>query len=289
MVQYIWQELDLRYKSKHGPGKVADEIPSKTIIDLALDTYHASKPQDSSPNSMDTIFRDSATSQIRTFVFAGHDSTSSTICYAFHLLSTSPKTRELMVAEHDLVLGTDHNQAAKRIAEDPYILNQLPYTLAVIKETLRLYPPASSTRSGEPGYYISGPNGLQYPTDGFLVWVNSYAIHRDARYWPYADKFLPERWLVKEGDRLYPPKGAYRPFEFGPRNCIGQDLAMLEIKIVLVMTARVFEIKSAYEKWDRQHFKTGQRTLGGDRAYQILNGAAHPSAGLPCEVTLFAH
>ena len=118
---------------------------------------------------MDTFFRDFATSQIRTFVFAGHDSTSSTVCYAFHLLSTHPKTRQLLIAEHDRLLSPDHNQAATQIDEDPHLLNQLPYTLAVIKESLRLYPPASSTRSGKPGYFISGPDTLQYPSDGFLV------------------------------------------------------------------------------------------------------------------------
>ncbi|KAF7863816.1 hypothetical protein EAF04_006781 [Stromatinia cepivora] len=289
MEQYIWRELDLRFKSKHGHSGATQKIRSKTIIDLALNNYLGSKPQSNSVDAIDTIFRDFATSQIRTFVFAGHDTTSSTMCYAFHLLSTHPNARQLMINEHDLILGPDHNQAGKKIEQDPRLLNRLPYTLAVIKETLRLYPPASTTRSGEPGYFISGPNGLQYPTDGFLVWSNSHAIHRDSNYWPDPDKFLPERWLVQEGDRLYPPKSVYRPFEHGPRNCIGQELAMLELKIVLVMTARVFDIKSVYGEWDRIHPRAGPRTIDGDRAYQILSGAAHPSDGLPCRVTLVAH
>ncbi|KAI9648270.1 hypothetical protein NHQ30_002902 [Ciborinia camelliae] len=275
-------------KIKHGEIEVTNNIRRKTIIDLALDTYLASKSQNESVNSMDTIFRDLATSQIRTFIFAGYDSTSSTLCYALHLISTHPKARQLLIAEHDLILGPDDNQAVAKIDEDPHLLNRLPYTSAVIKESLRLYPPASSVRSGEPGYFISGSDGLQYPTDGFLVWSNSYAIHRDANYWPDPDKFLPERWLVEEGDRLYPPKGAYRPFEYGPRNCIGQELAMLELKIILVITTRAFEIKSVYDEWDKMHPRTGLRTLEGDRAYQIQSGAAHPSDGLPCRVTLVA-
>lgn len=88
---------------------------------------------------------------------------------------------------------------------------------------------------------------------------------------------------------MYPRKGAFRPFEFGPRNCIGQELAMLELKLVLVMTARGFEVKSVYDEWDNSNHTNGMKTLNGDRAYQILSGAAHPSNGLPCRISLTAY
>lgn len=76
--------------------------------------------------------------------------------------------------------------------ENPHLLSQLHYTLAAVKETL------SSARSGEPGYSIQGLD----PTDGFHVWSNSWAIRRDPNYWPELNEFLPERWLIEEGDRL---------------------------------------------------------------------------------------
>ena len=233
MVRYISHELGLRFTSNRGSNQVAREHRSKTIIDLALDSYLAEEARNSSSNAMDTTFQEFAISQMRTFVFAGHDSTGSTMCYVFHLLSTYPAIRRLLIAEHDRVLGPEYDQAASRISKNPHLLNQLNYTLAVVKETLRLYPPASSTRSGEPGYFIKGLNGCQFPTDGFLVWSNSYTIHRDPLYWNEPNSFLPERWLVEEGYRLDPLKGVYRPFEFGPRNCIGQELAMLELKLGL--------------------------------------------------------
>ena len=286
MVRYISRELEVRFKSNRGKNRMAKKDRSKTAIDLALDAYLAEHQQNDSSDTMDTTFQKFAISQMRTFVFAGHDSTSSTICYAFHLLSTYPLARSSLTAEHNRVLGPQLNQAALLISENPHLLNPLYYTLAVVKETLRLYPPASSTRSGEPGYFIRGLDGRQFPTDGFLVWSNAYTIHRDPSYWPEPDKFLPERWLVEEGDRLYPPKGVYRPFEYGPRNCIGQELAMLELKIVLTMTAREFDIKSVYDEWDRLHPTNSPKMLNGDRAYQILSGAAHPSDGLPCRVSL---
>ena len=286
MVRYVSRELDLRFNSNRKRMELAKNNRSKTIIDLALDNYLAQQTHNGSSDAMDATFRDFATSQLRTFVFAGHDSTGSTICYAFHLLSTHSSVRHSLIAEHNRVLGPDIDQAASRVSQNPHILGQLRYTLAVVKETLRMYPPASSTRSGEPGHSIQGLDGRQLPTDGFLVWSNSYAIHHAHQYWPEPNKFIPERWLVEEGDDLYPPKGAYRPFEFGPRNCIGQELAMLEIRLVLTMTAREFEIKSVYNEWDSSHPTNGPKMVNGDRAYQILSGAAHPSDGLPCRISL---
>lgn len=288
MVQYVSRELDTRFQKSLEKNLMMNKGRSKTIIDLALENYLAPETSGRSVNGMDATFKNFATCQIRTFIFAGHDSTSSTLCYAFHLISAHLPVRRLLIAEHHRILGPDYKQAAIRITKEPHLLNQLSYTLAVIKETLRLYPPASSTRSGEPGFFIHGHDGLQYPTDGFLVWSNTLAIHRDPSYWPEPNSFLPERWLVEKDDRLYPVKGAWRAFEFGPRNCIGQELAMLELKMVLAMTTREFEIKSMYEEWDSLKPGRGPKTVNGDRAYQILSGSAHPNDRLPCRVSIAA-
>jgi cytochrome P450 len=59
---------------------------------------------------------------------------------------------------------------------------------------------------------------------------------------------MPERFLVSEGDPLYPVRGSWRPFEQGPRNCLGQTLAMLYLRVTLAMTVRVFDIKDAYSE-----------------------------------------
>lgn len=288
MKEYISHELDLRYKSSDRNIRVAKEDERNTIADLALNAYRNEMANDKSFSTLDAVFRKSAISQVRAFVFAGHDSTGSALCYTFHLLSTNPSARRLLISEHDRVLGSDRARASSEISANPHLLNQLPYTLAIVKETLRLYPPASSTRSGEPGYSITNVDGRQLPTDGFLVWSNAYGIHRDPSLWPEPDKFSPERWLVEDGDPLYPQKGAFRPFEFGPRNCIGQDIAMLELKLVLIMTVRDFEVNSVYDEWDQLNPIKGTRNVNGDRAYQILSGAAHPSDGLPCRVSLAA-
>jgi sterigmatocystin biosynthesis cytochrome P450 monooxygenase len=286
MVQYLSKKLDARFKTRIGRSEITERDHGKTIIDLALSSYLAEKGQTPPSDTMDSTFQDIAICQIRTFAFAGHDTVSSTICYAFHLLSTHPTARRLLIEEHNNVLGLDYKQAGSLIDENPQLLGQLPYTVAILKETLRLYPPASSTRGGEPNHFIPGPEGCQLPTDGFLVWANSWSIHHDPSYWPEPNEFLPERWLVPEGDRLYPMKGVYRPFEFGPRHCIGQELAMLELKIILIMTTREFEIVTVYEEWDALHPSKGPKDVDGDRAYQVLSGSAHPCDGLPCRVSL---
>jgi sterigmatocystin biosynthesis cytochrome P450 monooxygenase len=169
---------------------------------------------------------------------------------------------------------------------DPYLLKKLPYTLAVIKETLRLYPAVSSTRAGEPNFSVTDDEGRHFPTDGFLVWANPQPIHRDPKYWPRADEFVPERWLVALGDPLHPIKGAWRPFEHGPRICIGQELAMLEMKgilvVMVVMVVRRFEIALAYKEVDRAKGTKGITNVHGERGYQIQR--AQPSEDLPCRV-----
>ena len=291
MVQYVSRELDNRFNTTRGTKAARSGTRSKTVTDLALDNYlaeHARTRDDE--EGMDATFKDAAICQIRTFLFAGHDTSSSALGYSYHLLSLHPAARDKVIEEHNEILGSDIGQAATRISEKPHLLNQLPYTFAVIKEALRLYPPASSTRNGEPGFMVTAPDGRQCPTDGFLVWSNSLAIHRNPDCWPRPDEFIPERWLVGEDDPLYPRvKGAWRAFELGPRNCIGQELATLEVRLILALTMREFKIETAYEEWDEMHPRKGRRavkTVDGDRAYQILFGAAHPSDGLPCKVSM---
>ena len=76
--------------------------------------------------------------------------------------------------------------------------------------------------------------------------------------------------------------------EFGPRSCIGQTLALLELRIALVMTMREFAITPAYDDWDQSHPRDGIKEVNGNRAYQAEKGGggAHPADGLPCTVVL---
>ena len=256
--------------------------PTKSIMDLALNAYLSENSGSKMTDGMDSTFKKFAMSQINWFLFSGHDTTSSSLCYLFYVLSLHPSVLSRVQAEHDQIFGSDADQASDLITQSPFLLNQLLLTTAVIKETLRLYPVVSSTRAGEPGFSVKDDQGRQFPTDGFLVWANSQVIQRDPAYWPRPDEFVPERWLVPPDHPLHPVKGTWRPFEYGPRNCIGQELAMIEMKIILVMTLRRFNIKPAYEELDNLQRAGKLNTVYGQRGYQIQR--AQPSDDLPCRV-----
>lgn len=284
MNRYLDKLLEQRFAARRQDEKTGSKKRAKPIIDLALDTY-LSETQQSENFNIPAAFKRSAIDQFKTFLFAGHDTTSSTACYIVHLLNQHPEALEKVCQEHDQVFGLDTAEAAQAITDDPHILNRLPYTMAVLKEVLRLRPPVSTVRKGEPNQFIE-LDGQRYPTEDCMVWPAAYPMHYRPDLWPHADKFIPERFLVKEGDPLFPIKGAWRPFEYGPRNCIGQELAYIELKIFMVLTLRDFDIRAAYEELDRlQGRDTSALTVNGDRAYQILIATAKPVDGFPAKVT----
>ncbi|ORX96169.1 cytochrome P450 monooxygenase-like protein [Clohesyomyces aquaticus] len=284
MDKYINRDLDKRYTTSQ------KRTTSKTIIDLALNAYRSEDAvAGNDRGELDAVFRKYALSQMKVFIFAGHDATSTTICYSWLLLSRNPEAMAKIRAEHDAVLGLDHNKAAAVLSENPALLNRLPYTLAVIKETLRLFPVVSSPRGGLGSFTLTDSKGQLFPTEGCLVWAVHHGLHHNPLWWPRVDEFLPERFLPDQDrpEELRPLKNAWRPFEIGPRACIGTELAMTELKIVLAMTARAFDLAEAFSEWDQVHKPKGVKTVDGERAYQTQLGSAHPVDGFP--VRLAAH
>ncbi|KAL4764516.1 cytochrome P450 [Aspergillus foveolatus] len=275
MNRFIDQEVDRAYQEQSGRQ-------SRSVISLALREYM--KEQDGSLED----FKRRVAPQLRVFLFAGRDTTSSTLLYTFYLLSQHPEALAKVRSEHNQVFGPHHQQVHEKIHQDAHLLNQLPYTTAVLKETLRLFPPSASMREGRPGVEITDDNGQVYPTAGCNVWTLTVALHHNGAHWTEAESFNPERWLVGPGHPLYPSKGAWRAFEFGPRSCIGQTLAMLELRVALAMTLREFDIAPAYDEWDRMYPTDAVKEFNGHRAYQAEKGGggAHPADGMPCLVTI---
>ena len=289
MNKFLGKVMDDRFAAGFGNkatvnGKDGKKQP-RPIVDLALEAYTKEfGTSAATAGKIDPAFRAAMMDHIKVFMLAGHDTTSSTICYAAHALSKHPESLAKVLKEYDDVFGSDVTQTATRIKEDPYLINKLPYTVAIIKETLRLWPPASSVRKGEPGFFIHY-DGKQYPTEDFMVWPLVFAIQHEPGLWPSPYSFLPERWLVDEGDPLYPIKGAWRPFEFGPRNCIGQELAMIETKVILALMLRQFDIRAVYDELDSKQRGQGIKTTPeGERAYQVLIATAKPAQGMPARV-----
>ncbi|KAL4957494.1 cytochrome P450 [Aspergillus filifer] len=244
MDHHIGIELEKRYQAWKGsdasssPGSSAP----KTIMDLAIAEYM--KTRSSAGTTLGPTFKAWAVNQIRLFLF------------------------------HDELFGRDLSNTTTLVAEKPESVNKLPYTLAVVKETLWLFAPANGLREGRPDVTLRDKKtGTTYPTEG-------------PQHWPEPHAFIPDRWLVEPGHPLYPPPGAWRPFEHGPRDFLGQTLALLDIQVTLLMTVREFDFKDQYAEWDRQHPKHGLNTVFGERAYMIQAGAGRPAHGMPCNVSL---
>lgn len=210
MNSYVSREIGSRVAQLQIPGEHSGK-GNKSIIDLVLTAYVAENTARKT-QVLDSTFKKLAMSQIKLFLFSGHDTTSSTVCYIFYVLAMNPAVLARVRAEHTSVLGRNASKIATLIASEQFLLNKLPYTLAVIKETLRMYPAVASTRAGEPNFNVSDDVGRLFPTNGFLVWANPQPIHRDPTYWKQPDDFLPERWLVTPEDPVFPVKGAWRLF-----------------------------------------------------------------------------
>lgn len=171
--------------------------------------------QDEDGGSMsDQQIRDEA----MTLFLAGHETTANALSWALYLLARNPAARARLEAEVD-ALGRLPSY------ED---LKQLPWTLAVMKETLRLYPPAYILARRTVADVTIGPHRIKKPT---IVLVNVLGMHRRPDLFRSPESFDPERFLGDAEKQL--PRCAYMPFGAGPRICIGNHFALMEGQVVL--------------------------------------------------------
>lgn len=272
LMTYIDQELKDQ-DSREGP---------KTVLNLAIKAYLKQAPPGtasaSSVADLDPSFLSDVISHLRVFLLAGFDTTSYVLCIVYWSLQQNPECLPKVRAEHDEVLGRDAGSAAQRIREDPTLLNQLPYTSAVIKEAMRVQPVTGTVRAAEPGFVLTHPTTHQpLPTEGFVLYSSPHALHRHPSLWPRRLEFFPERWLVPEGHELHPVKNAWRPFEMGPRNCIGQELVQTELRAVMALTVREFDLVPQYDP-------DGPKLMG-DLAFQVpAEVTTRPKDGLPVKI-----
>ncbi len=90
-------------------------------------------------------------------------------------------------------------------------------------------------------------NGKAWPTYGFACFINNHAMMRRSDLFKDPMDFIPERYLTNEPtDSYFVPKDAWRVFEKGPRNCIGEALALIQVKVAVVMTIRTFDFQEVY-------------------------------------------
>ena len=170
--------------------------------------------------------------EVMTLFLAGHETTALALSWTWYLLSQYPDVEAKLMAELESALSG----RTPRVEDLP----ELKYAEAIVKETLRLYPPAWAfgrqvTEDCEIGGYPV-PKGRQLY---FFPWV----MHRDPRYFDNPEEFRPERWFDERVKQL--PKYAYFPFSGGPRVCIGNAFAMMETVLVLATVAQRYHLKLA--------------------------------------------
>ncbi|KAL0939511.1 cytochrome p450 [Colletotrichum truncatum] len=257
----------------------------QSVLDSAIENW-LEQPQNAGRTTLDADYLRVMTRNMRMFFFAGYDSSAATIVYCFHNIYSRPEILAKIRAEHDEVFGVDVASTPSKIVENPSLLNSLPYTNACIKESLRLFPPAGGIRQGSPDLVLKDAQGNEYPTDGIAVTMLHWSIGRNPKSWVRPDEFIPERWLVTDPEHeLYPPKGGWRIFEYGPRLCVGQQLVMTEVKAVLACTVRELDMKDAYAELDGDK-QFDLSAVGGQRVFMVEAGAAHPTDGYPCRISL---
>jgi cytochrome P450 len=138
MNKYLEVVLDNRLKARNSAGENALGVKKgrKPVIDLALDEYIAQQKEEGRPgrvSQFDKDFKSFAIDQMKTFLMAGHDTTSSALAYTYYLLDHHPAALERLRKEFDDVFGTDSSLTASRISTEPHLVNKLDFTTACIK------------------------------------------------------------------------------------------------------------------------------------------------------------
>lgn len=166
--------------------------------------------------------------EVITILLAGHETTSNALTWTWYLLAQHPEVAAKLYAEVDHLLA----ERAPEFADLP----KLSYTQKVIKEAMRLYPPAWML-NGRHVYADTTLGGytLKRGTDIFIA---PYVMHRLPRYYEDANEFRPERFTAEFEESL--PRFAYMPFGGGPRVCIGNAFAMMEAQLILATVSRRF-------------------------------------------------
>jgi hypothetical protein len=160
----IHSELEKRFKERKASfdskkQQANDSTDVKSLGALAWVNYmSASKKQASA--SLNEDFKSYATAQLRLFLVAGHDTTSSAITYTLHLLHMHPDYLARM--EHDEIFGAHIAETTRELVKNPDLLNQLPLTLAAIKESLWLFPPAGGIRMGWSEIILTAEDGTSF-------------------------------------------------------------------------------------------------------------------------------
>jgi cytochrome P450 len=181
------------------------------------------------PETGAAITDERARDEVIGFFIAGHETVSSALTWTFYLLSQNPESWRKLKAEVDAVIG-DRTPTVDDVPN-------LKYLEYVLLEAMRLYPPifVQMRRAADDDVI----DGYHIPKDSTIV-LCAYVTHRHRDFWDNPEGFDPERFTPERSAHL--PRLAYFPFGGGPRKCIGNTFAMIEMPLVVAMVAQRYRV-----------------------------------------------
>ncbi len=184
-----------------------------------------------SENGLDTMTRKQIRNEIIVLFMAGHETTANVLAWTWYLISQSPDVEKKLHEELDQVLG-DRPPVMEDIAN-------LPYTRAILDETMRLYPPVPIL--SRQALKEDTIRGKKVPA-GSLMLIVPWLIQRHKKFWKNPDSFIPERFMPGAEK---PIKFTYIPFSAGPRVCIGKNFGITESVLAVAILAQRFRLSLA--------------------------------------------
>lgn len=198
--------------------------------DDLLSLLMAARDEETGESLSDRELRD----QALTIIGAGYETTTQALAWTWYLLAKHPETEEKLRAEISETLG-----GRAVTAED---VPRLKYTLMVFQEAMRLYPPAWALARAAINEDEIG--GYRVPA-GSEILLMTYITHRHPKYWEKPEEFYPEHFLPEKQSAR--PKFAYYPFGAGPRQCIGNNFALMEAQIIIATVMQKYRLRLAVE------------------------------------------
>jgi len=208
---------------------VAKRLASPAYRADVLSKLQQGKDEDGNP-----MGREELTAEALTQLIAGSDTTSNSSCAITYYLAANPDVQRKLQKELDEALQNEDDPATSF-----EVVKNLPYLNAVIDEALRLH---STSGIGLPRIVPEGGMtiGTHFFKEGTVLSVPSYTIHRDREVWgDDAAIYRPERWFERDSDAI---QRTFNPFSYGPRACVGRNLAVLELLIIISSIFHRFEI-----------------------------------------------
>ncbi|KAL6054595.1 hypothetical protein STEG23_001412 [Scotinomys teguina] len=220
--QYTEKIIQDRKKLLKDGVKQDDTQKSQDFLDIVL----SAQAEDERAFS-DTDLR----SEVNTFMWAGYDASAVSISWLLYCLALHPEHQVRCRTEIRSILGDGSS-----ITWDQ--LDEMSYTTMCIKEALRLIPPVPSI-SRELSKPLTLPDGHSLPA-GMTVVLSIWGLHHNPAVWKDPKVFDPLRFTKENSDQRHPC--AFLPFSSGPRNCIGQQFAMLELKVAIALILLRFQV-----------------------------------------------